>query len=356
MCRGRAWVGSRSPLPLLELTFTFLPIALLPLPPSEWRRSCYQTSSRSSLPLHGNTPPFLPFLLTLSLFSALIPLFPSSFPPASGGGVAIRRHAHHCPFLTPPFLTSPSCFSSLCTVFPSPQRVEEELLSYVFTLITASRIHDGFNLCPPDPTPFLNVTSLAAHPNLVLPSSLHLHSEWRRNFCQTSSRSSLPAGFKTPSTSALPSPPSSSMSPSFLAPLIPSSPQRVEEELLSDAFTLITAGRIHDALNLCRAAGQTWRAAVLGGTWAAPPSAGAAGESFPTAATWREMSGGARRAAQAWEVEGGKGRGRRLWKWSLLVASEASTSRFEAALLGALCGNVKRILPVCTSWQVCVHA
>ncbi|CAI5959085.1 unnamed protein product [Closterium sp. NIES-64] len=217
------------------------------------------------------------------------------------------------------------------------ERVEEELLSDIFTLTTATPLNP--------PTIFSTPHSMHA------PSP----SEWRRSCYQTSSRSSLLLHGITPPF--LPFLLTLSLFPTLI-PLFPSSsfPQRVEEELLSDVFTLITAGRIQDALNLCRAAGQTWRAAVLGGTWAAPPSAGAAGESFPTAATWREMSGGARRAAQAGEVEGGKGRGRRLWKWSLLVASEASSSRFEAAVLGALCGNVKRILPVCTSWQTACWA
>ncbi|CAI5524057.1 unnamed protein product [Closterium sp. Naga37s-1] len=269
-----------TPRPLLHSSLTF---------PSEWRRSSYRTYSRSAHHCHHMGP---------------------CFPPPS-----------------PPLIFYPSHFS---------QRVEEELLSDIFTLTTATPLNP--------PTIFSTPHSMHA------PSP----SEWRRSCYQTSSRSSLLLHGITPPF--LPFLLTLSLFPTLI-PLFPSSsfPQRVEEELLSDVFTLITAGRIQDALNLCRAAGQTWRAAVLGGTWAAPPSAGAAGESFPTAATWREMSGRARRAAQAGEVEGGKGRGRRLWKWSLLVASEASSSRFEAAVLGALCGNVKRILPVCTSWQVRVY-
>ena len=60
------------------------------------------------------------------------------------------------------------------------------------------------------------------------------------------------------------------------------------------------------------------------------------------------------------EASGGAGTARALWKWACLQASERGGSggggggaagRYEAALYGALSGNVSAVLPVCGTWE-----
>ena len=59
------------------------------------------------------------------------------------------------------------------------------------------------------------------------------------------------------------------------------------------------------------------------------------------------------------EAAGGSGVSRALWKWTCLQASERAASgaagrpgaMYEAAVYGALGGNVSAVLPVCGSWE-----
>lgn len=58
------------------------------------------------------------------------------------------------------------------------------------------------------------------------------------------------------------------------------------------------------------------------------------------------------------EASGGAGNARALWKWACLQASErgggvgtGAAGRYEAALYGALSGNVPAVLPICGSWE-----
>ena len=62
------------------------------------------------------------------------------------------------------------------------------------------------------------------------------------------------------------------------------------------------------------------------------------------------------------EAAGGSGVTRALWKWTCLQASESAATasgaagqgggtRYEAAVYGALSGNVSAVLPVCGSWE-----
>ena len=70
-----------------------------------------------------------------------------------------------------------------------------------------------------------------------------------------------------------------------------------------------------------------------------------------------EMSEEQAAAELAAEVCGGGGTSRALWKWACLQASErcggtgGAAGRYEAALYGALGGNVAAVLPVCGSWE-----
>jgi hypothetical protein len=55
-------------------------------------------------------------------------------------------------------------------------------------------------------------------------------------------------------------------------------------------------------------------------------------------------------------VEGGRGAGRALWRWTCAAAADAAASaapanRWEAALFGALASHVPRVLPVCGGWE-----
>lgn len=88
-----------------------------------------------------------------------------------------------------------------------------------------------------------------------------------------------------------------------------------EELLMRGVWTLLKAGRLSDAHQLCRDVGQAWRAASLGGTGDAGP--------VPSVEGFRVLAGTKRaREEQAAEIEAGGGRQRRLWKWTCFLASE----------------------------------
>ncbi|KAJ7559069.1 hypothetical protein O6H91_04G068600 [Diphasiastrum complanatum] len=121
--------------------------------------------------------------------------------------------------------------------------------------------------------------------------------------------------------------------------------QKLEEGLLEDIWKLIRAGRLEEAQQLCRSAGQAWRAASLGGCGVIGPS--------PSVEAWRRN--GKDRSLQALELDSGVAHQRRLWKWACFCASEAIAAtgggRYEAAVYAAQAGNVKRMLPICSDWE-----
>ncbi|MCO5580391.1 hypothetical protein L7F22_034257 [Adiantum nelumboides] len=122
--------------------------------------------------------------------------------------------------------------------------------------------------------------------------------------------------------------------------------QDLEEELLEDIWKLLRAGRLEEARQLCRSAGQPWRAATLGGC----------GDSGPSPSPEMLRREGRDTSLQAVELESGISHQRRLWKWASFSASEKiaeshDESRYEAAIYAVQCGNIRRMLPVCKDWE-----
>ncbi|CAM6042536.1 unnamed protein product [Sphagnum compactum] len=122
--------------------------------------------------------------------------------------------------------------------------------------------------------------------------------------------------------------------------------QELQEDLLEDVWKLLRAGRLAEARELCRRAGQTWRAPSIGGCGELGPS--------PSFDIFRNAKKD--RVRQAMELESGFANQRRLWKWASFRASEeigenAPEARHEAAVYAAQCGNVRRMLPVCFDWE-----
>ncbi|CAI0419242.1 unnamed protein product [Linum tenue] len=121
--------------------------------------------------------------------------------------------------------------------------------------------------------------------------------------------------------------------------------QKQEECLLEDVWTLLRAGRVEEACDLCRSAGQSWRAASLSpfGGLNMVPSIEAL------------MKNGKSRTLQAIELESGIGHQWRLWKWAAYCASEKiaeqNGGKYEAGVYAAQCSNLKRMLPICTDWE-----
>ncbi|CAN1827470.1 Nuclear pore complex protein NUP107 [Linum perenne] len=121
--------------------------------------------------------------------------------------------------------------------------------------------------------------------------------------------------------------------------------QKQEESLLEDVWTLLRAGRLEEACDLCRSAGQSWRAATLSpfGGLSLVPSIEAL------------LKNGKSRTLQAIELESGIGHQLRLWKWAAYSASEKiaeqNGGKFEAGVYAAQCSNLKRMLPICTDWE-----
>lgn len=121
--------------------------------------------------------------------------------------------------------------------------------------------------------------------------------------------------------------------------------KKQDEALLEDVWTLLRAGRLEEACNLCRSAGQPWRAASL-----CP-----FGDSslFPSLEVLEKN--GKNRLLQATELESGIGRQWHLWKWASYCASEKIAEqdggKYESAVYAVQCSNLKRLLPVCTDWE-----
>ncbi|CAO2149935.1 unnamed protein product [Urochloa humidicola] len=121
--------------------------------------------------------------------------------------------------------------------------------------------------------------------------------------------------------------------------------KKQDELLLEDIWTLLRAGRLEEASELCRSAGQAWRAATL------RPFGGI--DMFPSLDAL--VRNGKSRTLQAIELESGMGRQWRLWKWASYCASEKIAEqdggRYEMAVYALQCSNLKRVLPICTDWE-----
>lgn len=121
--------------------------------------------------------------------------------------------------------------------------------------------------------------------------------------------------------------------------------KKQDESLLEDVWTLLRAGRIDEACDLCRSAGQPWRAATL------CPFGGL--DLFPSVEAL--VKNGKNRTLQAIELESGIGHQWRLWKWASYCASEKiaeqNGGKYETAVFAIQCSNLKRMLPVCTDWE-----
>ncbi|KAM7476110.1 hypothetical protein LguiB_023353 [Lonicera macranthoides] len=121
--------------------------------------------------------------------------------------------------------------------------------------------------------------------------------------------------------------------------------KKQDESLLEDVWMLLRAGRIDEACNLCRSAGQPWRAATLS------PFGGL--DQFPSVQAL--VKNGKSRTLQAIELESGIGHQWRLWKWASYCASERIAEqdggKYETAVYASQCSNLKRILPICTDWE-----
>ncbi|KAK6292325.1 hypothetical protein J4Q44_G00369090 [Coregonus suidteri] len=110
-----------------------------------------------------------------------------------------------------------------------------------------------------------------------------------------------------------------------------------DARLLKYLFTLLRAGMTDEAQRLCKRCGQAWRAATLEG--------------------WKlyhdpNINGG---GAELLPVEGNPHRC--VWKvccWRM--ADDEHFSRYERAIYAVLSGNLKRLLPVCESWEDSVWA
>ncbi|KAL8537837.1 hypothetical protein ACS0TY_012827 [Phlomoides rotata] len=122
--------------------------------------------------------------------------------------------------------------------------------------------------------------------------------------------------------------------------------KKQDESLLEDVWTLLQAGRLEEACNLCRSAGQPWRAASL---------CPFGGLDFSPSLEALEKNGKNRRMLQAIELESGIGHQWRLWKWASYCASEKIAEhdggKYESAVYAAQCSNLKRLLSVCTDWE-----
>ncbi|XP_041994312.1 nuclear pore complex protein NUP107-like [Salvia splendens] len=121
--------------------------------------------------------------------------------------------------------------------------------------------------------------------------------------------------------------------------------KKQDEALLEDVWTLLRAGRLEEACNLCRSAGQPWRAASLSPF----------GDSNLSPSLEVLEKNGKNRMLQAIELESGIGHQWYLWKWASYCASEKIAEqdggKYESAVYASKCSNLKRLLPVCTEWE-----
>ncbi|KAL0967258.1 hypothetical protein UPYG_G00249980 [Umbra pygmaea] len=110
-----------------------------------------------------------------------------------------------------------------------------------------------------------------------------------------------------------------------------------EARLLKYLFTLIRAGMTDEAQRLCKRCGQAWRAATLEG-WKLyhDPNIHRGGVDL------QPVEGNPQRCV--WKVC--------CWR----MAEDEHFNRYERAIYAVLSGNLKRVLPVCESWEDCVWA
>ncbi|KAJ0008095.1 hypothetical protein Pint_29204 [Pistacia integerrima] len=102
--------------------------------------------------------------------------------------------------------------------------------------------------------------------------------------------------------------------------------QKLDESHLEDVWTLLTAGRLEEACDLCRSAGQPWRVATL------CPFGGM--DLFPSVEAL--VKNGKNRTLQAIELESGIGHQWRLWKWASYCTSEVSLKQPSKSFLALL--------------------
>ncbi|KAJ0008281.1 hypothetical protein Pint_29237 [Pistacia integerrima] len=118
--------------------------------------------------------------------------------------------------------------------------------------------------------------------------------------------------------------------------------QKLDESLLEDVWTLLRAGRLEEACDLCRSAGQLPHYVHLE-EWYLFPSVEAL------------VKNGKNRTLQAIELESGIGHQWRLWKWASYCTSEKISEqdggKYEKAVYAAQCSNLKHMLPICTDWE-----
>ncbi|KAI0493389.1 hypothetical protein KFK09_023505 [Dendrobium nobile] len=121
--------------------------------------------------------------------------------------------------------------------------------------------------------------------------------------------------------------------------------KKQDEALLEDVWILLRAGHIDEACELCRSAGQPWRASTLcpfGGLDILPSIEAMAKNGKP-------------RLLQAIELDSGIARQLRLWKWACYCASEKIAEqdggKYEIAVYAAQCSNLKRMLSICEDWE-----
>ncbi|EOY27317.1 Nuclear pore complex protein Nup107 isoform 2, partial [Theobroma cacao] len=126
--------------------------------------------------------------------------------------------------------------------------------------------------------------------------------------------------------------------------------KKQDESLLEDVWTLLRAGRLEEACDLCRSAGQPWRSATI------CPFGGL--DLFPSIEAL--LKNGKNRTLQAIELEGGIGHQWRLWKWASYCASERISEqnggKYEIAVYAAQCSNLKHMLPICADWETACWA
>lgn len=118
-----------------------------------------------------------------------------------------------------------------------------------------------------------------------------------------------------------------------------------DEALLEDVWILLKAGHIEEACELCRSAGQPWRASTL------CPFGGL--DLLPSVEAM--IKNGKNRWLQAIELESGIAHQMHLWKWACYCASEKIAEqdggKYEMAVYAAQCSNLKRMLPLCDDWE-----
>ncbi|XP_068662789.1 nuclear pore complex protein NUP107 [Aristolochia californica] len=118
-----------------------------------------------------------------------------------------------------------------------------------------------------------------------------------------------------------------------------------DESLLEDIWLLLKAGRLEEACELCRSAGQPWRAATL------CPFGGL--DQFPSIEALKKN--GVNRTLQAIELQSGIGHQWRLFRWASFCASEKIAERegekYESAIYAAQSSNLKHLLPICRDWE-----